>query len=241
MSNTEKLAETDITRVAIVGALEEEVAHIASVLENVTHDKSASLDVSCGTLGSANGSKIEVAATVGGMGLVNAAATVQYLIDAYNPQAVIFSGIAGNLNKNLHTNDVVLGKTVKYLDTDMRLIGQWKPFASEFHSDDYLLKVASKVLTDMKITHIAGTIASGGYFVDSPEKVAEVIAATQADAVEMEGAAVLHVAARNDVPALVVRAMSDNADTKYEDFHTFDISEYADTAARITVNILRNL
>ena len=33
MSNTEKLAETDITRVAIVGALEEEVAHIASVLE----------------------------------------------------------------------------------------------------------------------------------------------------------------------------------------------------------------
>ncbi len=241
MSNTEKLAETDITKVAIVGALEEEVAHIASALENVSHDQSASLDVSCGTLDSANCSKIEVAATVGGMGLVNAAATVQYLIDAYNPQAVIFSGIAGNLNKNLHTNDVVLGKTVKYLDTDMRLIGQWKPFASEFHSDDYLLKVASKVLTDMKITHIAGTIASGGYFVDSPEKVAEVIAATQADAVEMEGAAVLHVSARNDVPALVVRAMSDNADTKYEDFHTFDISEYADTAAKITVNILRNL
>ena len=241
MSNTEKLTKVDITKVAIVGALEEEVAHIASALENVTHDKSASLDVSCGTLDSADGRKIEVAATVGGMGLVNAAATVQYLIDAYNPQAVIFSGIAGNLNKNLHTNDVVLGKTVKYLDTDMRLIGQWKPFTSEFHSDDYLLKVASKVLTDMKITHIAGTIASGGYFVDSPEKVAEVIAATQADAVEMEGAAVLHVAARNDVPALVVRAMSDNADTKYEDFHTFDISEYADTAARITVNILRNL
>ena len=241
MSNIEKLTKVDITKVAIVGALEEEVAHISSALENVSHNKAASLDVSCGTLDSADGRKIEVAATVGGMGLVNAAATVQYLIDAYNPQAVIFSGIAGNLNKNLHTNDVVLGKTVKYLDTDMRLIGQWKPFASEFHSDDYLLNVASKVLTDMKIMHIAGTIASGGYFVDSPEKVAEVIAATQADAVEMEGAAVLHVAARNDVPALVVRAMSDNADTKYEEFHTFDISEYADTAAQITVNILRNL
>ena len=141
----------------------------------------------------------------------------------------------------MHTNDVVLGKTVKYLDTDMRLIGQWKPFASEFHSDDYLLKVASNVLTDMKITHIAGTIASGGYFVDSQEKVAEVIAATKADAVEMEGAAVLHVAARNDVPALIVRAMSDNADTEYETFRAFDISEYADTAAKITVNIIRNL
>ena len=40
----------------------------------------------------------------------------------------------------------------------------------------------------------------------------------------MEGAAVAHVAARNDVPALVIRALSDNADTDYEDFKTFDIS-----------------
>ena len=41
MPSTEK-----ITKVAVVGALEEEVAHIASALENVTHDHSASLDVS---------------------------------------------------------------------------------------------------------------------------------------------------------------------------------------------------
>lgn len=232
---------TNFARIAVVGAMEEEVLHIAESLENVSHKKAASLDVAYGTFNSKNGEKIEVAATVGGMGLVNAAATVQYLIDNYNPQAVIFSGIAGNLNKNLHTNDVVLGKTVKYLDTDMRLIGQWKPFSSEFHSDDYLLKVASEVLDNMQITHIFGTIASGGYFVDSAEKVAEVIEATQADAVEMEGAAVLHVAARNDVPALIVRAVSDNADTEYETFHTFDISEYANTAAEITTNIIKNL
>ena len=231
----------NVERVAVVCALEEEIAHIASELNDVTHKNFASLDVSQGQLLSVNQRKIDVVATVGGMGLVNAAATVQYLIDTYNPQAVIFSGIAGNLNKNLHTNDVVLGQTLKYLDTDMRLIGQWKPFTSEFHSDDYLLQVANQVLNKMGITHISGTIASGGYFVDTPSKVAEVIEKTHADAVEMEGAGVLHVAARNDVPALIVRAMSDNADTEYETFHTFDISEYADTAAKITVNIIRNL
>ena len=57
----------------------------------------------------------------------------------------------------------------------------------------------------------------------------------------MEGAAVAHVAARNDVPALVIRAMSDSADTDYEEFKDFDISEYADTAARLVVRILRGM
>ena len=36
---------------------------------------------------------------------------------------MIFSGIAGNLNTHLHINDVVLGGTLRYLDTDMRLVG----------------------------------------------------------------------------------------------------------------------
>jgi adenosylhomocysteine nucleosidase len=93
----------------------------------------------------------------------------------------------------------------------------------------------------MGITHITGTIASGNYFVDTPEKITQVIAQTGADAVEMEGAAVAHVAARNDVPALVIRALSDNADTDYEVFKDFDISEYADTAARLAIAIVKRL
>ena len=49
------------------------------------------------------------------------------------------------------------------------------------------------------------------------------------------------IGARNDVPALVIRAMSDSADTDYEEFKDFDISEYADTAARLVVRILRGM
>ena len=72
-------------------------------------------------------------------------------------------------------------------------------------------------------------------------QIAKVIHDTGADAVEMEGASVAHVAARNEVPALVIRALSDNADTDYEEFKGFDISEYADTAARIVLDILRRM
>lgn len=227
--------------IAIIGALDEEVKLIANSLEHVDYRAQASLDVAHGTLTTNAGQQVEVAATVGGMGLVNAAATTQYLIDTYHPQAVIFSGIAGNLNRDLHINDVVLGGTLRYLDTDMRLVGQWKPNTEEFHSDVHLLDIASAALDAAGIKHVIGTIASGNYFVDSPEKVKEVRELTGADAVEMEGAAVAHVAARNDVPALVIRALSDNADTDYEVFKEFDISEYADTAAALAVDIVRRL
>jgi adenosylhomocysteine nucleosidase len=148
--------------IAIIGALEEEVAHIAASLSNVRHDHGASLDVAYGMLESAEPAEptaasaasaasseheqIAVAATVGGMGLVNAAATAQRLIDAYHPNAIIFSGIAGSLNKSLHINDVVLGGTLRYLDSDMRLIAQWKPQTEEFHSDPKLLGVAEQAL-----------------------------------------------------------------------------------------------
>ena len=234
------------TTIAVIGALDEEISAIAAALTDTTCNEAASLSVARGTLTTNAGEQVNVVATVGGMGLVAAAATTQHLIDRYQPQAVIFSGIAGNLNKNLHVNDVVLGGTLRYLDTDMRLVGQWKPGTAdqpveEFHSDARLLNLANQALQDAGITHITGIIASGNYFVDTPAKVEEVIAQTGADAVEMEGAAVAQVAARNDVPALVVRALSDNADTDYETFKVFDISEYAATAARLTLDIIRRL
>ncbi|NEG96352.1 5'-methylthioadenosine/S-adenosylhomocysteine nucleosidase [Bifidobacterium sp. SMB2] len=227
--------------IAVIGAMDEEVALIAKSLDSATVTHEAGLDITAGDIATAKGETVHVVATVAGMGTVNAAATTQHLIDVCNPEAVIFSGIAGNLNKHLHINDVVLGGTLRYLDSDMRLIAQSAPKTEEFHSDPELIKLADAALDDMGITHITGIIATGNYFVEGDENVNRVIVATGADAVEMEGAAVVHVASRNEVPALVIRALSDNADTEYETFKEFDISEYADTAAKLVVNILGRL
>ncbi|KAJ8134979.1 hypothetical protein OY671_011808, partial [Metschnikowia pulcherrima] len=145
-----------MTTIAIIGAMDEEVAHIAASLDDVTHTAAASSDVVRGTSAAADSGTIEVAATVGGMGSVNAAATTQYLIDSCHPDAVIFSGIAGNLNKASHVNDIVLGGTSRYSDTDMRLVGQWKPGtpdhqATEFHSDPRSLEAADAASDEMGI------------------------------------------------------------------------------------------
>ena len=155
-----------MSTIAIIGAMDEEVANIASALSDITVTEEAGVSVTRGTIETNKGTRVNVAATVGGMGTVNIAATTQHLIDADQPDAVIFSGIAGNLNTHLHINDVVLGGTLRYLDTDMRLVGQWKPGTAdqpveEFHSDDRLIEVADKVLTDLSVHHITGIIATG--------------------------------------------------------------------------------
>ncbi len=230
-----------ISRVAIIGAMDEEVAHIAESMQDVTARTHASLTLTEGTIPSAHGAGIGVVATVSGMGTVNAASATQVLADLYQPDAIIFSGIAGNLNPTLRINDVVLGGTLRYLDTDMRLVAQSAPGTEEFHSDPDLLGVADAALDAMGINHITGVIASGDYFVAGDELVAKVKEQTGADAVEMEGAAVAHIAARNGVPSLVIRALSDEANVEYEEFRTFDISEYADTAAKLVVSIVRRL
>ena len=155
-----------MTAIAIIGAMDEEVAHIAAALDDVAVTDEAGLTITRGTLTTDRGAECDIIATVGGMGMVNIAATTQHLIDVGHPDAVIFSGIAGNLNPSLHVNDVVLGGTLRYLDTDMRLVGQWKPGTAdapvqEFHSDERLIAFADQALTDLGITHIVGIIATG--------------------------------------------------------------------------------
>ena len=64
------------------------------------------------------------------------------------------------------------------------------------------------------------------------------------DVVEMEGAAVSQIAAKNGVPCVILRAMSDNAD---EDGHEvlvvkkFSIAEYVATATRIVAAMVEAL
>jgi adenosylhomocysteine nucleosidase len=63
-------------------------------------------------------------------------------------------------------------------------------------------------------------------------------------AIIVEGAAVSQIAAKNDVPCVILRAMSDNAD---EDGHEvlvvkkFSITEYVATATKIVAAMVESL
>ena len=221
--------------IAIIGALEKEVAQIKEELDGAQVAQEAGLTVVSGELDG-----LTVVATTAGMGTVNAAAATQHLISKYAPQAVVFSGIAGGLNPKLHINDVVIGRCLRYLDTDTALIAESAPELEEFASTGALVQIAGAVLKDHGFVDAGVLDTAAG---DDPKQFLCAIEATHADCVEMEGAAIAHIATKNGVDCLVLRAISDNCDEAYDAFceREFDLDEYAHTASSITLDIVRRI
>ena len=141
MSAQNESTAASLPTVAVIGALQQEVDLIRQHLENATVRTDALGETVCGTYRGT-----QVAATVAGMGTVNTAAVTQHVIDAFQPRAVIFSGIAGGLNRALHIADVVVGQTLRYTDTDTALIAESAPYLEEFASTPALVNLAAQEL-----------------------------------------------------------------------------------------------
>ena len=91
---------------------------------------------------------------------------------------------------------------------------------------------------------IAGKIATGDTFVGDAATKKSIEEKCHPDCVEMEGAAVSQIAARNGVPCVILRAMSDNADESgYEVLvvKQFSIAEYIKTATEIVAHMIESL
>ena len=246
--------------IGIIGALEKEVRRVYDALEDGRIEHAAGLEIVRGRFAGHN-----IVATVAGMGTVNAAAATQLLVSAYGADTVIFSGIAGGLNPALHIDDIVIGERLRYTDTDTALIAESAPGLEEFASTPALVDLAEAVLRSRgyhdlgaapdkwdspqcqdirdRRGYLRGTIATGNRFVTGAELREAVVAATQADCAEMEGAAVAHVAAKNGAACLVLRAISDNCDEAYDVLceRAFDLEGYAQRAAELVLDLVARL
>ena len=122
----------------------------------------------------------------------------------------MFSGIAGGLNPKLHIDDVVIGKRLRYLDTDTALIaGPQQGSRSLARRPRWSILpdvLAERGFVDASKNAVAsneghqqfpvGTIATGNRFVTGATMRNDAIEATHADCVGMEGAAIAHVATK---------------------------------------------
>ena len=185
----------------------------------------------------------QVVVCCAGMGKANAAATVQELCGRYGAEKIIFSGIAGNMSAAIGIGDVCVGKLVVYHDADTRCIVQSAPF---WRSSPATRRLCSARWPPARPA-ASGPLRANRHrrpLCRRQRHQGAIAAACAPDCVEMEGAAVAQIAARNGVPCVILRAMSDNADEEgYERLvvKDFSIDEYVATATRIVETMIESI
>ena len=229
--------------IGIIGAMEVEVAILKEKMEDVRIIKKASMDFYEGILA---GKKVVVVRS--GIGKVNAGICAQILADVFSVDAIINTGIAGSLNKNINIGDIVLSTDVVQHDMDATGFGYRKGQIPQmpvffFNADDNLRRLAAEVCKEVNpdIQVFEGRIASGDQFVCDQDVKNRIVSEFSAYATEMEGAAIGQAAYLNEIPFLVVRAISDKADGSAQ----MDYSEFEKTAVdhsvRLTLNMLARI
>lgn len=117
----------------------------------------------------------------------------------------------------------------------------YHPHTSKFPGDPGLIALAQRALEQMpqrKYQYKLGRIATGDIFVDDEALRRSIIERTHPDCVEMEGAAIALVAYSNQIPCLVIRSMSDNANGDAGmSFDTFETIA-ADHSANLLLTML---
>lgn len=211
--------------IAIIGAMDEEVASLSQSLTAASQEGSLLQDMPVYT-GLFGNKKVVVVRC--GIGKVHAALATQFVIDHYQPSFILNSGVAGGLSPQVRIGDLVLGSTSIQHDFDVRNFGYAKGViprleTSSFKADYDLLEAAAQAARDELSSERIhrGLIVSGDQFVSSLEQKQEILTYfPDAMCVEMEGAAIAHVASINRIPHLIMRAISDQADNTAP--HDFD-------------------
>ncbi|MEW9670968.1 5'-methylthioadenosine/adenosylhomocysteine nucleosidase [Ammoniphilus sp. 3BR4] len=199
--------------IGIIGAMDEEIQLYKEGMQDITEKTTAGITYYTGKL-----KDKEVVLCKCGVGKVNASICTQILIDHFDVKEVIFTGVAGALNPDLEIGDIVVSSDCQYHDMDVTPLGFKKgeiPFSAKsiFRADDRLVQLAVKASQEVvEGKTIIGRILSGDQFVASRDTVKALHEEMQGDCTEMEGAAVAHVCDANQIPFVIVRAMSDKAD-----------------------------
>lgn len=215
---------------AILGAFEREVTLLEDRLSERREHQIEGIRFVTGKL---HGRNVVVVWT--GIGKVNAAMTTTLLVEHFKPKHIIFTGIAGAVNPELRPGDIVIAEKTAHHDMGTvwpeglfvkgvknRLDGMENPVF--FPADEKLVSFAQKAAEriDMQRVEtvagrripkiITGVIVTGDSFIASTEKCAELRKKLEADAVEMEGAAVAQICYQRQIDHLVIRSISDSAD-----------------------------
>ena len=158
-----------------------------------------------------------------GVGKVNAGRVTQILIDNFKIDAIINVGSAGSATDELNIGDIVIGKKLVQHDFDITAFGHQKGYISNvgqfIESDDKLVLKMKQTIEKIEKDEFKikiGTIASGDIFCTDSKMREKIRNKFNADAIEMEGAAIAQVCKLDEIPFIVIRSISDKPNGKNE-------------------------
>ena len=192
----------------IIGALDAEVAQLVKNMqverETEVYGSAVYEGVLCGQ---------PAAVVCCSVGKVNAAVCASTLIREFGAQALVNVGIAGAMGEGLQVMDIVLSSEAAFHDTDP-VMENYYPGKKFFAADPALLALCQRACRQVGVQGQVrvGRVATGDLFVSNRADKERIGQALQPQCVEMEGAAIAQVAVMNQVPFVIVRTMSDNAD-----------------------------
>ncbi len=211
--------------VGIIGAMEVEVSKLKEMLQDTETKNKAGMTFVSGSL---NGKPVVVVRS--GIGKVNASICTQILADEYKVNYIINTGVAGSLHNEINIGDIVLSKDALQHDMDatgfgyaVGVIPQMEK--SIFEADERLIQIAEKCIKEdiTDINAFVGRVVSGDQFISDKGKKKWIVDNFQGYCTEMEGAAIAQAAYLNNIPFLIIRAISDKADdSATEDYPTFE-------------------
>ena len=222
--------------VGIIGAMEQEVARLKEVMEDVSITTRANMDFYEGVL---EGKKVVVVQS--GIGKVNAGMCTQILADLFQVEAVINTGIAGSLNNDINIGDIVLSTDVLHHDMDATGFG-YEPAEiplmgkKTFEADASLRSLIAETCREVnpEIGVFEGRVVSGDQFISDGDVKDRLVRMFAPYCTEMEGAAIAQAAWLNQIPFVIIRAISDKADGSAH----MDYSEFEAKAIEHTVRLV---
>ena len=230
-------------KIGIIGAMEVEIASLKSAMKVSRMLKKAQMEFLEGEL---EGCQAVVVRS--GIGKVNAAVCTQILVDEFGVDGVINTGIAGSLKAEINIGDIVLSTDVLHHDMDATGFGyplgqipQMDAFS--FKADEQMRKLAKEVCEEVnpEIRVFEGRVVSGDQFISSREVKDKIKENFDGCCTEMEGAAIAQTAYLNQIPFVIIRAISDKADDSATmDYPTFE-KQAVEHSVRLTRGFLKRI
>lgn len=231
-----------MAKIGIIGAMDLEVDALKEQMKLSKEITRSGMTFCEGTLNDAH-----VVIVKCGIGKVNAGICVQILADLFDVTHIINTGVAGSLNADLDIGDILISTDAIYHDFDTTIFG-YAPgqvpgtSKAEFTADKHMVELAMESCKAAcpDITCRSGRVVTGDQFVSSKEVKEHLINDFGGFCTEMEGCAIAHASTLNNLPFVIIRAISDKADDSAEmDYPTFERSAAKHSAALVADFVTR--